>query len=218
MAEHDVIDVIQQTRDTIFSLNQSIDAVTQQLNDTVIEMARTSLTRDEMVKCLFYAYYKGDGIVKWKTLKQFCDKMKIDVDEIRQSYVEGECKICHKPMRVHVSSKSKLIWAYNQFRSCSECERKDSEIRQRKREQEKEREEARLRWLKEIPYAHYLKTDEWKETRRKALKRARYKCELCNAEGVLNVHHKTYERRGEEDNKDLIVLCKDCHSKFHDKL
>lgn len=50
------------------------------------------------------------------------------------------------------------------------------------------------------------------------LRRADYKCQLCNREGTMNVHHKTYERLGEEQLNDLIVLCQDCHAKFHDKI
>jgi len=69
-----------------------------------------------------------------------------------------------------------------------------------------------------MPYYEYLQTDEWKNTRKRALRRAGFKCELCNSDGELHVHHKTYERRGDEDNDDLIVLCKNCHAKFHDKL
>jgi 5-methylcytosine-specific restriction endonuclease McrA len=76
----------------------------------------------------------------------------------------------------------------------------------------------RLLELKDMPYREYLETHEWQRTRKDALKRADRKCQLCNAEGTeLHVHHKTYERRGEELPEDLIVLCKDCHAKFHDK-
>jgi len=48
-----------------------------------------------------------------------------------------------------------------------------------------------------------------------ALKRAKYSCQLCNSKDNLNVHHRTYERRGHELASDLIVLCKQCHKTFH---
>lgn len=70
--------------------------------------------------------------------------------------------------------------------------------------------------LRKMPYADYLKTDHWKETRQGALKRAGYRCQLCNAKGALHVHHRTYERRGSEIASDLLVLCADCHKTFHD--
>jgi hypothetical protein len=33
----------------------------------------------------------------------------------------------------------------------------------------------------------------------------------------LDVHHRTYERVGQEQLRDLIVLCRTCHSRYHDK-
>lgn len=74
---------------------------------------------------------------------------------------------------------------------------------------------------KTMPYREYLKTDYWRRVREEKLYRAKNKCELCGAYHlILNVHHKTYEHRGDELNnlRDLIVLCADCHGKFHDKL
>lgn len=71
--------------------------------------------------------------------------------------------------------------------------------------------------LNTMPYRRYLKTDVWKRRREKHLKFARNRCQVCNADGPeLNVHHRTYERRGYESAADLIVLCKECHSLFHE--
>ena len=43
------------------------------------------------------------------------------------------------------------------------------------------------------------------------------RCQLCNLGSVpLNVHHRTYERRGEELDEDLTVLCRECHHTFHE--
>ena len=76
----------------------------------------------------------------------------------------------------------------------------------------------RLAELKGKPYGEYLKTKEWQQTRRRALKSAGYKCQLCGTDGVqLHVHHKTYDNIGEEKPDDLIVLCKACHKKQHGK-
>lgn len=68
------------------------------------------------------------------------------------------------------------------------------------------------------PYHLYLKTGHWGTTRAAALQRAQHRCELCNATDRLQVHHKTYERLWQEQPQDLIVLCRNCHAKFHDKL
>lgn len=72
-----------------------------------------------------------------------------------------------------------------------------------------------LNKLKYMPYKEYLQTDHWKLTRKKKLRESKYKCQLCGSKGELHVHHNTYERRGEEDLSDLVVLCSDCHAKFH---
>ena len=67
-----------------------------------------------------------------------------------------------------------------------------------------------------IDYKCYLKTMVWDNTRKKKLKEAGYKCQLCSKTGAeLHVHHNSYERIGDEDMNDLIVLCEDCHKKFH---
>lgn len=73
----------------------------------------------------------------------------------------------------------------------------------------------RIKDLKTMPYSEYLQTPEWKEKRKKALRFARFKCQLCNSAERLNVHHRTYERLGQELMGDLITLCNDCHGIFH---
>jgi 5-methylcytosine-specific restriction endonuclease McrA len=76
----------------------------------------------------------------------------------------------------------------------------------------------RLQELKEMDYNDYLQTPEWQDTRKSALRRSGYACQLCSSNGELHVHHKTYERLGYEHQNDLIVLCADCHAKFHNKV
>lgn len=77
---------------------------------------------------------------------------------------------------------------------------------------------TRLELLQTMPYKAYLQTPEWEAKRLKALRRADHHCELCFADQTLHVHHKTYERRGDERLSDLIVLCDRCHARFHDIL
>ena len=72
--------------------------------------------------------------------------------------------------------------------------------------------------LRVMPYAEYLKSKHWLNLRKKMIETAGGRCQLCNKDGTLNVHHRTYERRGNESLSDLIVLCRACHAKFHDKL
>lgn len=86
-------------------------------------------------------------------------------------------------------------------------------------EQIDEFQKARILYYRNMPYSNYLQTDHWQNLRLKMLQLAGYRCQLCNTGNtVLHVHHRTYENRGNEDQSDLIVLCANCHGKFHDKL
>ena len=69
----------------------------------------------------------------------------------------------------------------------------------------------------QMTYKEYLSTPYWKLVSMLAKKKAGYKCQLCGSDYNLNVHHRTYEHKGTEilNMNDLIVLCQECHSKFH---
>lgn len=103
-----------------------------------------------------------------------------------------DCSTCHKPMR-EMTSDDDMFNAYGL-------------------------QTTRLELLRTMPYQAYLQTPEWEAKRLKALRRADHHCELCFADQTLHVHHKTYERRGDERLSDLIVLCDRCHARFHDIL
>jgi hypothetical protein len=64
-------------------------------------------------------------------------------------------------------------------------------------------------------YVAYLRSQEWRVRRARALYLAGYKCERCGMQrgrgGWLEVHHLTYERLGHERDEDLEVLCQPCH-------
>jgi len=78
--------------------------------------------------------------------------------------------------------------------------------------------EYRINELREMLYKEYLETGEWQNARKRALKAAGYKCQLCGAENTeLDVHHNNYDRLGLERPDDIIVLCKACHAKQHNK-
>lgn len=60
-------------------------------------------------------------------------------------------------------------------------------------------------------YTRYLRSDEWRELKRKVLQRDGYKCRNCGSSVGLQVHHKSYDRFGGESLDDLITLCVVCH-------
>jgi len=66
-------------------------------------------------------------------------------------------------------------------------------------------------------YIQYLKSNQWKQRRAAALERAKFQCqfEKCGEKQSLEVHHKTYDRLGNEDPGDLIVLCRGHHWHVH---
>jgi hypothetical protein len=65
-------------------------------------------------------------------------------------------------------------------------------------------------------YRDYLNSSHWKETAKEARARAGNRCQVCNSNSErLNVHHRTYERKGFEKPEDLICLCESCHGLFH---
>ena len=77
---------------------------------------------------------------------------------------------------------------------------------------------TRILELRSMPYEKYLKTSEWKQKRDQALERDGHCCRACNSDERLNVHHKTYARRGNEALNDLTTLCESCHRHFHEKI
>ena len=67
-------------------------------------------------------------------------------------------------------------------------------------------------------YALYLASEHWQGVRKAAIERAGGKCMLCNTDQeALHVHHRTYERVGNEQPADVIVLCATHHAQFHGK-
>lgn len=64
-------------------------------------------------------------------------------------------------------------------------------------------------------YHKYLDSEKWNVLRRKVLKAAGYRCQMCNAATRLQIHHRTYERLGFEKLADLLALCDDCHDLYH---
>ena len=73
-----------------------------------------------------------------------------------------------------------------------------------------------------LDYSEYIKSPEWKKRSEEAKKRAGQRCQICNRPRghriVLDAHHRTYERFGNELPEDITVLCRECHEHYKDKL
>jgi hypothetical protein len=74
--------------------------------------------------------------------------------------------------------------------------------------------------LREMRYADYLRTPEWRRRRDRALSLAHWRCEWpnCLETQTLEVHHRSYEHLGAERDEDLRVLCRRHHHGLHDHL
>ena len=73
-----------------------------------------------------------------------------------------------------------------------------------------------LEYAASMPYEEYLQTQHWREFRAAYIESVSGKCGLCDQPG-RDVHHRHYKRRGRETFADVILLCRDCHSRFHGK-
>lgn len=79
-------------------------------------------------------------------------------------------------------------------------------------------EQQRITQLQSMEYSEYLKTPEWAARREQVVERDAYCCRVCNSDKKLEVHHRTYQRRGNEDLNDLTTLCEECHEDFHRRI
>jgi len=131
------------------------------------------------------------------------------------------CRRCSQPLDFRSRTQMKDLqnhtkrFLYRDESLCNACwieVQKESQI---EAERESKKERARLEELQKMPYHLYLKTPEWEQTRKRHLRSADYRCQVCNARGIIDVHHRTYERRGRELYSDLIALCRTCHEIFH---
>ena len=64
-------------------------------------------------------------------------------------------------------------------------------------------------------YQAYLESSAWQDVRRLVIDRFGGRCATCNASDGLEVHHRTYERVGDERMDDLTLLCSQCHELLH---
>lgn len=65
-------------------------------------------------------------------------------------------------------------------------------------------------------YYQYIKSPSWRALRLNLFKTRGKKCERCGSKNMIEVHHLTYVRLGNEKMSDLEVLCNVCHAKEHD--
>ena len=76
-----------------------------------------------------------------------------------------------------------------------------------------ERQKKSSKWWE--VYNDYLRSDEWRSKRQKALMQCGGICRGCGDRPPVEVHHLTYADVGDEFIFQLLPLCDDCHQKIH---
>lgn len=194
---------------------QNLDAARSELRETVRAVACSVEDESVRSKIIGYLYWCVEELKPTWIADAFGVKPNAIHKIAGSAKIPSKiCEYCGKPILANSRSD------YSAYGSHNECQRAHWRKERAEREAQKNNTavDAELRKieLQDMPYYDYLETPEWQERRQRALKRAGYRCQTCNAQGILNVHHRTYERRGCELDSDLIVLCRDCHQKFHD--
>lgn len=65
-------------------------------------------------------------------------------------------------------------------------------------------------------YETYIASSIWQASRRRYLESGRSMvCAMCGGKRHILLHHKTYERLGDEALDDLVPLCTECHTFVH---
>ncbi len=59
-------------------------------------------------------------------------------------------------------------------------------------------------------YINYIASDEWRGRKQAKLDSSK-RCSVCGETEGLQLHHKNYDRLGEERSDNLVLLCKACH-------
>lgn len=66
-----------------------------------------------------------------------------------------------------------------------------------------------------VEYPVYIRSERWRQKRVDVIRRARGICERCGRWPIVNVHHLTYDRLGDELLTDLLGVCSRCHQELH---
>ncbi|MDF1594241.1 MAG: hypothetical protein P1P89_22245 [Desulfobacterales bacterium] len=70
---------------------------------------------------------------------------------------------------------------------------------------------------RQLEYRKFLNSEAWAKIRCDIIMLRGSRCEVCQVDKkVVNVHHLNYDKPwGEEEDNDLIVLCRECHTTEH---
>ena len=192
----------------------------QEIENFPKNISSDEISQDDRLKLCKFLYWNNPGIPVNIMIKELLGlKFHEITNYLKNDYNDIKCEKCSELVIFKSKQNYKDFIKYNKglCNKCEEIERKNKIEYDLKHNAELLLEyNKKVNILKSMNYKDYLKTEHWMKIRIKSLNNAKYSCQICNNKKCqLDVHHKTYERRGEEKYNDLIVLCRDCHSLFH---
>ena len=74
-----------------------------------------------------------------------------------------------------------------------------------------------LRKINRQGYNNYINGARWSRKSKAIRLYFGNRCQVCNSNGQLHAHHRTYDRLGIEKPEDITVLCVSCHNEYEKK-
>lgn len=204
---------------------ERVQAIKDAAVETLLTIPSRIPERDLFLALISVLYFHSKELLTVTSLSSVCGNH----DQIafkklmQQNYPIGTiCEDCGEEFAIHDMDRQPSKWkrAKGNSKVCQACQIVRDENAKQKTDawfaEQHRKQQEQLTNLRTMPYKEYLQTEHWVTTRKRAMKRAGFKCQLCSSKQNIQVHHRTYENRGNEQNEDLIVLCRSCHQKFHD--
>lgn len=220
--DHFIFSHLDTTREKIADIEAQIKALKQQISEIKDQVQYTAYAamagspESEGMQLATHLYWIHDDLIRAQTIGNYLGTSGQAVSHrIGKAVLKLRCNDCGETVDYFPTSRSDAKM-HRDWGTCV-CEACQIE-RQTGHHRRAEAFRQQIEALRSMPYSEYLKTDHWQGLRIRMLKRAGFKCQVCNGGGQLHVHHRTYKNRGNEDLKDLIVLCANCHQEFHDKM
>ena len=211
----------------IAEMEEAIRVLKERISQIPAEMAEQLGSEAARIDAARYLYWMTPDVPAQAIGQGLCGlgRNKL-VERIGAAQANIPCNRCKRPLlvrnRTHMLEltnslkRSAARYAIGFTFLCDACREAVIAERDAWREQVRRAQSERLHQLKTMPYPQYLASEEWKARRKRHLRSVGYRCQVCNAQGVvLDVHHRTYLRRGEEHYTDLLALCRTCHDLFH---